>query len=256
MKHPPGVPQAVETSTTAISLSWQPSVCAIHSQVSVAVEYIVHYELQMQQVRASRHLVEGVAFSPALGNGNIGSQGIVGPLLRLAHHTMRLRLQVDDKGALHSDRWSAQYTGTASFVQVKGLRPGRSYAARVTAVPQVINMPEAVVVASPPSDIMLVQTLPCPPMGQSAPQLASRMKKELKVGGDGHIRSGCGAGLYSGTACLAHTHSSAQAGFAVQHGTPAWPHHPLACSSSGLSQRSLAAGPWSMCCKCVGVGLR
>lgn len=93
--------------------------------------------------------------------------------------------QVDEKLGLPPDRWSVQYVGAASFVQVKGLRPGRTYAARVTAVP-VLTSPhppgEVVLVRSPPSEVVTVQTLPCPPMGQPAPQLASRLKKELKVG--------------------------------------------------------------------------
>jgi hypothetical protein len=91
--------------------------------------------------------------------------------------------QVDDKSALLPEGWIVQYQGTASFVQVKGLRPGRSYAARVTAVPLVTNTPGALVVASPPSGTQVVHTLACAPLGQPAPQLASRMKKELKVWG-------------------------------------------------------------------------
>lgn len=90
---------------------------------------------------------------------------------------------MDAKGQLHPERWSVQYLGTACFVQVKGLRPGRSFAARVTAVPLVTGSTdlEVEVVRSPPSDTMLVATASCPPMGQPAPQLASRLKKELKV---------------------------------------------------------------------------
>ena len=91
--------------------------------------------------------------------------------------------QVDDlSSVLRPDSWCGQYSGTASFVQVKGLRPGRSYAVRVTAVPHVSNLPDAVVVPSPPSETVVVATLPCPPMGQPSPQLATRLKKELKVG--------------------------------------------------------------------------
>lgn len=89
---------------------------------------------------------------------------------------------MDDKGGLSPDRWSVQYLGTASFVQVKGLRPGRCYAARATAIPHVVSPAAAVVVQSPPSETVVVETLPCPPMGQPPPQLASRLKKELKVG--------------------------------------------------------------------------
>ena len=97
--------------------------------------------------------------------------------------TRPLHAQVDEKhGGMHPDRWSMQYAGTASFVQVKGLRPGRTYATRVSAVPQVTYpVAEVVVVPSPYSDTLLVHTLPSPPMGQPAPQLASRLKKELKV---------------------------------------------------------------------------
>ncbi|KAL4434999.1 hypothetical protein ABPG77_003824 [Micractinium sp. CCAP 211/92] len=133
----PGMLAAVETSTSAISLQWAPVSCTVISPRAVAVEYILNYQLQMQQV--------------------------------------------DEKsGAIHPDRWSVQYTGTATFVQVKGLRPGRRYAARVLVQPTVTNLLEVVVVPPPPSDVVAVETLPCAPMGQPAPQLASRAKKELK----------------------------------------------------------------------------
>lgn len=90
--------------------------------------------------------------------------------------------QVEEKtGSIHPDRWSVQYTGTASFVQVKGLRPGRRYAARVLVQPTVTNLLEVVVAPPPPSEVVAVETLPCAPMGQPAPQLASRAKKELKA---------------------------------------------------------------------------
>lgn len=127
----------METSTSAISLQWSPVSCTVISQVPVAVEYVLNYQLQMQQVE-------------------------------------------EKSGAIHPDRWSVQYTGTASFVQVKGLRPGRRYAARVLAQPTVTNLLEVVLVPSPPSEVVAVETLPCPPMGQPAAQLASRAKKELK----------------------------------------------------------------------------
>lgn len=41
---------AVETSTSAISLQWAPVSCTVISPVAVAVEYILNYQLQMQQV--------------------------------------------------------------------------------------------------------------------------------------------------------------------------------------------------------------
>lgn len=69
-----------------------------------------------------------------------------------------------------------------SRLQVKGLRPGRTYAARVLVNPKVTNFAgEVVVTPCAPSETILVATMPCPPMGQPAPQLASRGKKELKV---------------------------------------------------------------------------
>lgn len=50
----PGMPVAVEMQTTAISLQWAPVSCTLHSAEPVAAEYVVHYQLQMQQVGAAR----------------------------------------------------------------------------------------------------------------------------------------------------------------------------------------------------------
>lgn len=50
----PGKPAAVETSTSAISLQWSPVSCTVISQVPVAVEYVLNYQLQMQQVGGMR----------------------------------------------------------------------------------------------------------------------------------------------------------------------------------------------------------
>jgi hypothetical protein len=168
VSRPPGMPQPVDTSTTAVSLTWAPVVCSIQSPVPIAVEYVVQYDLQMQQVRSPECSV--LLASPT-----------VFAAWPSRYEFLLLLLQVDDKAGLHPDRWSVQFSGTASFVQIKGLRPGRTYAARVVATPYVTNLQDCVVVASPHSESVLVQTLPCPPMGQPAPQLASRLKKELKV---------------------------------------------------------------------------
>ena len=50
----PDMLQAVETSTSAISLQWAPVSCTLQSPESVVVEWNLNYELQMQQVRAAR----------------------------------------------------------------------------------------------------------------------------------------------------------------------------------------------------------
>ena len=48
----PGMLQAVETSTSAISLQWAPVSCTLQSPASVVVEWNLTYELQMQQERS------------------------------------------------------------------------------------------------------------------------------------------------------------------------------------------------------------
>ncbi len=194
-----------------------------------------------------------------------------------------LPMQVDEKsGAIHPDRWSVQYTGTATFVQVKGLRPGRRYAARVLVQPTVTNLLEVVVVPPPPSDVVAVETLPCAPMGQPAPQLASRAKKELKVGCSEGLpglyvaASSCKRWLHASVeleacwpggrdAALSSAAAHGQCFSASQRGWQAgrmpWPvpllshvpgagvanllAHPPACSSSGTNQRRRAGGRWS-----------
>ena len=96
MERPPGVPQAVETSTTAISLQWSPVVCAVHSPTAVAVEYMVNYELQMQQVGgglirriAGNELGHGWGVWVGCSSASLPmGQGCIGPgrQLILLHH--------------------------------------------------------------------------------------------------------------------------------------------------------------------------
>ncbi len=209
----PGQPAAVHIETTAISLQWAPVEARLVTSVPIALEYHVDFELVMQQVKSGRVMTEqavcrctAACTKPTHCGGQIGGacQPAVLPrspsclLAWLTPCTSQYppTFQVDEKLGLPADRWSVQYMGSASFVQVKGLRPGRTYAARVAAVP-VLTTPheagEVVLVRSPPSEVVTVQTLPCPPMGQPAPQLASRLKKELKVGGRG-CRAALGPG--------------------------------------------------------------
>jgi hypothetical protein len=178
----------VQTSTSALSLQWAPVSCTLHSPVAVAVEYNINYELQMQQVRREAQLPcsyrakQTCRLAPLVWRHPCLWQQSA-PQHHPRPSLLATPLQIDDKAGLQPERWSVQYVGTACFVQVKGLRAGKAYAARVTAVPQVTNLLEVVVLPSPPSDTVLVHTLPCAPMGQPAPLLASRLKKELKVSG-------------------------------------------------------------------------
>lgn len=88
--------------------------------------------------------------------------------------------QVDAKEkGVGTDRWNVQYTGPATFVQINGLRPGRSYALRVTCHPQVSD-PEVVVEAAPPSGILVVNTPPTPPSAPEPLGLAVRQRNTLK----------------------------------------------------------------------------
>lgn len=71
-----------------------------------------------------------------------------------------------------------QYVGQATYVQVKGLRPGRRYAVRVACRPQVED-PEVVVELAEPSPVALVCTPPTPPGPLAVPGLAGRQKRQL-----------------------------------------------------------------------------
>ena len=217
----------METASTALSLAWAPITCVVHGH-SAGVEFVILYELQMQQVclpvqQLVQQLVERQwCLDDPPHELRLGSTH---PRLHSA------TLQVDNKKALHPDRWSVQYVGAASFVHVKGLMPGTQYCCRVIAVPSVTNG-NAEVSTSLPSETTLVETLPCPPKGQPMPQLASRLKKELKVGVALGL-SPC-AGRLPGLSC-----KLCALGCHL-------------CSSSGLSQRRREAGRSSTGCRSTG----
>lgn len=152
---PPGRPQPMETSTTAVSLQWAPVSCTTLSAVPVAVEFVINYQLQMQQVGAgeaaalrgctcslSARLWErwsGAAYRLVSARSHaaclmalagelclpcacpVGAQPTWPPvMLQLSVLLCLACPQVDEKagGGPFPDSWCAQYTGTASFVQV------------------------------------------------------------------------------------------------------------------------------------------
>lgn len=80
---------------------------------------------------------------------------------------------------VRSERWSVQYSGPATYVQVKGLRPGRNYAVRVVCRP-IVTDPSVVVELADPSEILLVRTPATPPAAPTTPQLAVRQRNSLK----------------------------------------------------------------------------
>lgn len=85
---------------------------------------------------------------------------------------------------MDEDRWSIQYLGPATYVQVRGLRPGRRYAVRVSCRP-VVSDDSVVVQLAPPSEVLVVDTPATPPDAPPAPVLATRLKNTLKVRGRG-----------------------------------------------------------------------
>jgi hypothetical protein len=83
---------------------------------------------------------------------------------------------------IEDDRWSVQYLGPATYVQVKGLRPGRRYAVRVAC--QAVVADETVLVQlAQPSDVLILSTPATPPDAPAPPGLANRARNSLKVGG-------------------------------------------------------------------------
>ena len=77
------------------------------------------------------------------------------------------------------ERWSVQYSGPATYVQVKGLRPGRNYAVRVVCRP-IVTDSEVIVEEAPPSEILLVRTPATPPCAPALPTLSVRQRNALK----------------------------------------------------------------------------
>jgi hypothetical protein len=77
------------------------------------------------------------------------------------------------------DRWSKQYSGPITYVQITGIRPGRNYAVRVHCNP-LVEDPEVLVQLAPPSASLFVSTPPTPPSAPAAPTLSVRQRNLLK----------------------------------------------------------------------------
>lgn len=105
--------------------------------------------------------------------------------------------------------WRLQYMGPATYVQVKGLRPGRWYAVRVECQP-VVSDTSVVLELAQPSPVLLVATPPTLPEAPAAPGLASRARNTLKVGGGRGGKTSCrgrpAAGLPAGPGLLSLLH--------------------------------------------------
>lgn len=136
----PDVPALISVDSTSMSVQWSPVSFTVKSPQLQVVECMESYALEMQQVEV-----------------NSGS-GV--PEVR-------------------SERWSVQYSGPATYVQVKGLRPGRNYAVRVVCRP-IVTDPAVVVELADPSEILLVRTPATPPAAPAVPQLAVRQRNLLK----------------------------------------------------------------------------
>jgi len=136
----PDVPALISVDTTSMSVQWSPASITVQSKEIRVVEYLVAYALEMQQVEVDA-----------------------------------------DNGApnFREDRWSIQYSGAATYVQVKGLRPGRNYAVRVICKP-VVTDPVVMVQLAPESDILVVRTPATPPSAPEPPVLAIRQRNSLK----------------------------------------------------------------------------
>ncbi len=74
-----------------------------------------------------------------------------------------------------------QYQGPATYVQVKGLRPGRRYAVRVVCRPVVTNDESVVLQLAPASEVLVLATPASLPEAPAPPGVASRMRNTIKV---------------------------------------------------------------------------
>ena len=138
----PDAPALCFVDATSMSVQWSPVSITVSTNERRVVEYLQTYLLQMQQVEA---------------------------------HNSDVDVQPDVKDG----RWSIQYSGPATYVQVKGLRPGRNYAVRVVCNPKVTD-PKVSVQLADPSDLLLVSTPPTPPSAPAPPTLAVRQRNSLK----------------------------------------------------------------------------
>jgi hypothetical protein len=136
-------PALVAVDGASMTLQWAPAPVRVTAPELRVVEYALSYALEMQQV--------GTAADGA-GAG----------------------------AAPRGDRWSAQYAGPATYVQVKGLRPGRRYAVRVAAR-LAVSDPAVEVRAAPPSAPLLVSTPAAPPGAPGAPAAARRELEALAL---------------------------------------------------------------------------
>lgn len=137
----PDSPALISVDVNSMSVQWSPVSITVQSKEIRVVEYLISYALEMQQVD-----MDALTGAPHV----------------------------------REDRWSVQYSGPATYVQVKGLRPGRNYAVRVSCKP-VVTDPLVVLDLAAPSDILLVQTPATPPCAPLAPALAIRQRNSLKL---------------------------------------------------------------------------
>jgi hypothetical protein len=135
------VPNLVEVDATSVSVEWTPVPITVHSKRIRVVEYLMSFSLQMQQISGDFDVKKI----------NVGE-----------------------------NRWTAQYSGPATHVQVKGLHPGRTYALRVLCKPEVKD-PNVVLQLAPPSEVLLIRTKATSPSVMLPPMLAARKRRSLKL---------------------------------------------------------------------------
>ena len=136
----PDVPALISVDSTSMSVQWSPVSITVKSSELQVVECLEAYALEMQQVDVN---------------------------------------QLTGEPDIRGKRWSVQYSGPATYVQVKGLRPGRNYAVRVVCKP-LITDPTVILEAAPPSELLLVRTPATPPHAPPAPTLTVRQRNLLK----------------------------------------------------------------------------
>ena len=133
-------PALISVDSESMSVQWNPASTTVETQPGQVLDFYLLYELQMQL------------------------------------------LDVDDPthAVVDDERWSVQYSGRATYVQVAGLRPGRSYAVRVGYCP-VVEDSNVVIDNAPPSGVLVVSTTPTPPLPPETMLLTVRQRNAIKI---------------------------------------------------------------------------
>lgn len=151
-------PTLVIADTNSASITWNAITVTVPPEILSSLQYTIDYDLQMQETISD-------------------PSGQTPP-------------------TISNDNWSIQYHGPANYVLVRGLKPGRQYAARVVPCITInnninknnIDNPHSSTPPSPPmtpeclpSPLLTINLLPTHPSNPPPPLLAARSRHSLKL---------------------------------------------------------------------------